>query len=138
MQIQHSEARFIYDFSAYPVIYSVKSYIHNLLYNLISNAIKYKKHSLAPEIYLSSYKVDDHKFCIECRDNGIGLDLERHKGKLFGFYKRFHTHVEGKGIGLHIVKKQIELLNGQIEVTSAIDEGTTFKILLPIVQLGEE
>lgn len=132
IQIQKADAKFVYDFSAYPEINSVKSYIHNILYNLISNAIKYKSHSCAPIIYLSSYKISDDKFCIECRDNGIGLDLERHRDKLFGFYKRFHSHVEGKGIGLHLVKKQIELLKGQIEVASAIDQGTTFKIILPI------
>lgn len=135
IQIQNSGAKFVYDFNAYPIINSVKSYIHNILYNLISNSIKYKNHSCAPIIYLSSYKISNDKFCIECRDNGIGLDLDRHKDKLFGFYRRFHNHVEGKGIGLHLVKKQIELLKGEIDIESTIDKGTTFKIILPIQSL---
>lgn len=132
IQIQSSGAEFVYNFKSVPVICSVKSYIHNILYNLISNAIKYKRHSYAPLIYLSSYQINDDTVCIECKDNGIGLDLGRYQDKLFGFYKRFHHHVEGKGIGLHLVKKQIELLKGKIEVQSAVDQGTTFKIFLPI------
>ena len=135
IQIQSSGAEFVYNFKTAPVICSIKSYIHNILYNLISNAIKYKRHSYAPLIYLSSYQINDDTICIECKDNGIGLDLERYQDKLFGFYKRFHHHVEGKGIGLHLVKKQIELLKGKIEVQSTVDQGTTFKIFLPVNKL---
>jgi PAS domain S-box-containing protein len=129
-QIEVSGAIIISDFSETVIIQSIKSYIHNILYNLLSNALKYKKEDKAPHIRVVSYM---HKgmVCIEFTDDGIGIDLEKFSDKLFGFYKRFHTHVEGKGIGLHLIKKQIDALEGRIEVESVVNEGTTFRVLLP-------
>jgi signal transduction histidine kinase len=63
-------------------------------------------------------------------DNGIGIDMERYGDKVFGLYKRFHMHVEGTGIGLHLVKSQVEALNGHILLTSKVDQGTRFTIEL--------
>ena len=128
-QVEKSNTTFVYDFKC-ESIYSIKSYIHSILYNLISNAIKYKSLHLNPVIHLSSY-IENDTICIECKDNGIGIDMEKFGDKLFGFYKRFHSHVEGKGLGLHLVKKQVEMLHGRIEVKSGIGEGSTFKIFLP-------
>ena len=65
-------------------------------------------------------------------DNGMGIDLKKNKENLFGLYKRFHLHVEGKGLGLFMTKSQIETLGGTIEVSSEINRGTTFKIYLPL------
>ena len=128
-QAEKSNATFFYDLKC-ENIYSIKSYIHSILYNLISNAIKYKNLHIKPIIHISSYLEND-TICIECKDNGIGIDMNKFEDKIFGFYKRFHSHVEGKGLGLHLVKKQVELLNGRIEVKSSIGEGTTFTIFLP-------
>jgi hypothetical protein len=63
-------------------------------------------------------------------DNGLGIDLKKHKAKLFGMYKTFHHNKDARGIGLFITKNQIESLGGKIEVESEIDKGTTFKIYL--------
>jgi signal transduction histidine kinase len=131
-QLNKSGAEITYDFKQYPTIYSIKNYIHSILYNLISNSIKYKSLTDASVIQISCYKENDSFVCIECRDNGIGIDLDKYRDKLFGFYKRFHAHVEGKGLGLHLVKKQVDLLGGKIEVESEVNKGTRFKILLPI------
>lgn len=128
-QVEKSNAQFIYNLQCESV-YSIRSYIHSILYNLISNAIKYKSLHLNPIIEISSY-IEDEMVCIECKDNGIGIDMPRFGDKLFGFYKRFHSHVEGKGLGLHLVKKQVELLHGRVEVKSAVGEGSTFSIFLP-------
>ena len=131
VQIKNIDCEFRYDFSACHEIRFVKSYIHNILYNLISNAIKYKRDNCIPVVELSSYWVNSHTICIECKDNGVGMDLKKNQDKLFGFYKRFHSHVEGKGLGLHLIKKQVDALGGHIEVDSIVGEGTTFRVVLP-------
>jgi PAS domain S-box-containing protein len=131
-QIHDSSAQIIYDFETCPTFHSIKSYVHSILYNLVSNGIKYKRTHVMPVIHISCYMENEKEVCIECADNGLGLDLDKYGNKLFGFYKRFHSHVEGKGLGLHLVKKQVDLLGGRIDVQSEINEGTTFKIFLPV------
>ncbi|WP_018342796.1 sensor histidine kinase [Cytophaga aurantiaca] len=130
-QIHHASAQIVHHFEKCPVVFSIKSYVHSILYNLISNAIKYKRNYILPVIHVSCYMENEKDVCIECSDNGLGIDMEKFGDKLFGFYKRFHSHVDGKGLGLHLVKKQVGLLGGRIEVQSVVNEGTTFKIILP-------
>ena len=65
------------------------------------------------------------------KDNGLGIDMARKGDQVFGLYKRFHLHAEGKGIGLYMTKTQIETLGGRISVDSKVGEGTTFTIELP-------
>ena len=60
--------------------------------------------------------------------NGSGIDLSRHKNKVFGLYQRFHNDIEGQGLGLFIIKSQIVALGGKIEVESKPHKGTTFTI----------
>lgn len=111
---------------------TVKSYLYSILYNLLSNAIKYRQTGVIPEIHLKSFK-DDKFICITVKDNGVGIDLKKNGDKIFGLYKRFHgAEIPGKGIGLSLVKSQTESLGGRVEVTSRINNGTTFKIYLPI------
>lgn len=62
------------------------------------------------------------------RDNGLGMDLNRHGDNLFKLYKRFHRNVSGKGMGLFIAKSQLEAMDATIEVQSTENIGTTFKI----------
>jgi PAS domain S-box-containing protein len=110
-------------------IYSHKAYIYSIFFNLISNAIKYRSES---DLVISvdiSYK--DAMVRIAFTDNGRGIDLERHGGELFKPYKRFHTNVDGKGLGLFLVKSHIDVLGGEISVASEPGAGTTFTILLP-------
>jgi len=130
-EIEQSNARVDYDFSKCPVVHSIKSYIHNILYNLLSNAVKYSKQDVAPHIIVKSYKHTSGFLCIEFTDDGIGVDLDKFKDKIFGFYKRFHSHVEGKGLGLHLIKKQVDALGGRVEVDSVVGQGATFRVLLP-------
>ena len=118
------------DFKAHPYIYSVRPMFHSILYNLISNGIKYRSSERKPTINISSQTHNDViKIIIE--DNGLGIDLEAYGSKLFGLYKRFHTHTEGKGLGLFLVKLQVEALGGTIEVTSTLDKGTKFTLAFP-------
>jgi signal transduction histidine kinase len=112
-----------------PVIYSVKPMVHSILYNLITNAMKYRSPQREPEIRIRSRSVGNH-FVIEVEDNGLGIDLKNHKENLFKLYKRFHFHTDGKGLGLYLVKLQSESLGGYVEVDSHVNKGTTFTVYL--------
>lgn len=116
------------DFSRCPEIYSVRPMVHSILYNLISNAIKYRHPDRAPEIRITSSFT--HHYIIQVKDNGLGIDLTTHKPSLFKLYKRFHNHTEGKGLGLYLVKLQSEALGGFVDVHSNVNQGTDFTVHL--------
>lgn len=111
-------------------IFSIKSYIKSSLYNLVSNAIKYRSPDRVPVIDISISRDDNH-YIIKVADNGIGIDLEKYGKEVFGLYKRFNLTVEGKGLGLNMTKAQIEALGGSIEIESTPDKGTTFTVRIP-------
>ncbi|MCW3076708.1 MAG: hypothetical protein JWO32_1317, partial [Bacteroidetes bacterium] len=118
------------DFSEVNKLISIKSYVHSIFYNLISNSIKYKDPGKKPKINIKSYIKGD-KICISFSDNGTGIDLKQHGEKIFGLYKRFHENIEGKGLGLFMVKTQVEVLGGTINITSEPGVGTEFIIEFP-------
>ena len=66
---------------------------------------------------------------ITFKDNGIGIDLEKNKEKIFGLYQRFHNYPDSKGLGLYLVKSQVESMGGTISVASTVGKGTTFTII---------
>jgi signal transduction histidine kinase len=68
--------------------------------------------------------------CFTIKDNGLGIDLSTSSKKLFTLYSRFHDHVDGKGLGLYMVKTQVESLGGKIEVESEVNVGTTFRVFV--------
>jgi signal transduction histidine kinase len=73
------------------------------------------------------------KLRLEFRDNGLGIDLEKNGSKLFGIYQRFNPRAaEGTGLGLYLIKLQVEKMKGTIEVQSKLNAGTTFIITLPV------
>ncbi len=111
-------------------IFTIKSYLYSIFYNLLSNSIKYKHNDKPPIIQIKSFKKENHIELV-FTDNGIGFDLNKKKKEVFGLYKRFHNHVDGKGMGLFMVKTQVEAIGGKIHVESEINNGTTFKIILP-------
>lgn len=130
-EIKQTHAKIYPDFDRYPAVYSVKAYVQSIMYNLVSNAIKYRKNDEPPEVQVCSYRKNDY-VCLEVRDNGIGIDLKSiDPYKIFGLYQRMHTHVEGKGLGLYLVKSQVEALNGKIEVESEPMKGTKFIVYFP-------
>lgn len=115
------------NFSKAPQILSVKAYLGSVFYNLISNSIKYARPGISPEIAISSEQTDKH-IIIRYKDNGVGIDLHKYGNQLFGLYKRFHPKQEGKGIGLFMVKTQIEAMGGTIKAISEPDQGIEFII----------
>lgn len=129
--IEESHASIQTDYSQVSNLVTVKSYLTSILYNLLSNAIKYRSPKRLPEILISTSKVNG-SVCLTVKDNGIGLDLtQKNTKKIFKLYQRMHTHTEGKGMGLFIVKEQVEALEGKIEVESAVDYGSAFHVYLP-------
>lgn len=105
------------------------AYLESILLNLLSNAIKYRHPDRRPVISVRAFKKGDH-YHFEISDNGLGIDLEKYRDKLFGMYNTFHQNKNSKGIGLFITKNQIESMGGSIEVESKPNQGTTFKIVL--------
>lgn len=128
--IKKENVEFVLDFSEIDEINSIKSYIYSIFYNLISNSIKYKQLDVQPIIKIKSYLIDK-QIVLVFKDNGLGIDLKKNKDTVFGLYKRFHSHTEGKGMGLFMVKTQIETLGGKISIRSEPNRGTEFKIELP-------
>ena len=123
------------DFEDSPSIYSIRSFLYSVFYNLVLNSIKYRRVDVVPEIHLSAKKIEN-KVVLSFKDNGKGIDLTKHGAKLFGLYKRFDTSVEGTGLGLFMIKSQIEELGGTINVESELGAGTTFMVELPVTEIG--
>lgn len=119
------------DFKVVGELISIKSYLHSIFYNLIANSIKYRRHDAAPVIRIASER-HGKRAAITFSDNGLGIDLEKKRDQVFGLYRRFHDHVEGRGLGLFMVKTQVEMLGGSVSIESEVGRGTAFTIHLPI------
>ena len=104
-----------------------RAYLESILLNLFTNAIKYRSPKRTLRVFVSSKEVGENIILI-FKDNGIGIDLERNGDKIFGLYQRFHNHPDSKGLGLYLVKSQVESMGGTINVESEVDKGTTFTI----------
>ncbi len=115
------------DFTQVDKLHTFKTYIYSIFFNLISNSIKYRRPDMNPVINIRSYLIND-KIRIVFKDNGLGMDLVKNSAYIFGLYKRFHNHVEGKGLGLYMVKSQVEALGGSISVESKVNEGIQFTL----------
>ena len=107
--------------------FTVRSYLHSIFLNILTNSIKYRNPAVSSSIFVSSKKVHN-KLILTFKDNGLGIDLQNYGNELFGLYKRFHSHTEGKGMGLYMVKTQVEILGGKITATSQVAKGTEFTI----------
>lgn len=116
--------------------------IRQLFHNLISNALKYRKPNVAPEINISCTLAEDPVirgavqkatfYKIDIKDNGIGFD-QQYAEKIFQVFQRLHgkAEYEGTGVGLAIVKKVATNHNGFITVSSIRGEGSCFSVFLP-------
>lgn len=115
------------DFSELKTINYNETYLESIMINLISNSLRYSSEKREPNIIIKS-KITGNKKQLIISDNGLGIDLKKHGHKLYGLNKVFHRHKDSKGVGLYIIKKQIESLKGSIECQSEVDKGTTFII----------
>lgn len=124
--------RQVLDFEKAPYLFAIRPMVQSIIYNLISNALKYRSPERELVVSARSYLVHPDEAIIEISDNGLGIDLKTQRDNLFKLYKRFHHHVPGKGLGLYLVKTQVEIMGGKVEVESELDKGTTFRLILPV------
>ncbi len=120
-----------------PEIQFSEPYLQSILQNVLSNAIKYHSKKRKPILYVESYLTSNYKV-IEITDNGIGMDLSKGTDKFFAMFKRLHDHVEGSGVGMHIVKKIMDKYNGKVEVESIVNQGTIIRLKFPIVMIDKK
>jgi PAS domain S-box-containing protein len=104
-----------------------KVYLESILLNLFTNSLKFRSNN-RPLIIDITLSEKNQIITIHFKDNGIGINIERHKNKIFGLYQRFHDYPDSKGLGLFLVKSQIETMNGTISINSEVEKGTEFTL----------
>lgn len=114
-------------------IFYPRPYLESILYNLISNSVKYNRPGVQAEVMITTSRYAD-KVKLSVKDNGLGIDMTLHGDKVFQLKQTFHSGKNAKGIGLYLVKTQVESLGGSISVQSAINEGSEFVVLFNIVK----
>jgi PAS domain S-box-containing protein len=125
--IKTSNAKITKDFDNFETIRFNKSYMDSIFLNLITNSIRYSKPEKSANITIKTSIENGTKKLI-FSDNGIGMDMEKIKGKIFGFSQTFHNYEESKGIGLYLVSNHVQAMGGSIHVESEVDKGSTFTI----------
>ena len=128
-QIQEARPLLMTDFSGVTHIRYIKPYLFSILYNLLSNALKYRSHHRMLEITIKSRKEGEF-VVLNFKDNGIGMDLQNFGHLLFEPFQRLCTEREGTGLGLCMINKMLSSNGGRIEVQSKPGEGTTFEVYL--------
>lgn len=115
------------NFEAAEYVFFSKVYLESIFFNLITNAIKYKIPGIAPQINIYSTNTIDG-IQLHISDNGLGMDWQKVKNKIFGLYQKFHNNKDSKGIGLYLVHAQITALGGTIELNTELNKGSDFVI----------
>jgi PAS domain S-box-containing protein len=128
-QIKLNKVKIQADFSKAPDINYPPFHLKSILQNLISNSIKFRNPNKESLIGIETLKKEEGYYLI-VKDNGLGMDLDNSTDNIFRLFKRMHTHIEGKGVGLYIVNSLVESHGGTVEVNSQIDKGTIFKVYL--------
>jgi signal transduction histidine kinase len=127
--LESTQAHLLVEVSECPRLRFATKTLRSIVYNLLSNALKYRAPHRAPVVQVRSRCSAAH-FVLEVQDNGLGLSEEQ-QAKLFTLFKRLHTHVEGSGVGLYMIKRLIENAGGTITVHSQPEVGSTFIVTLP-------
>lgn len=128
MQIEEKKAIINNNVPSQILVLFNAAYLESILMNLITNAIRYAEPSRTPVIDVDFF-IENNKKVLTISDNGVGIDLEKYGSVLFDIYKTFHSTIKGTGLGLHMVKNQIDSMGGKLEVTSTVGKGSCFKII---------
>ncbi|OFY83188.1 MAG: hypothetical protein A3F72_21470 [Bacteroidetes bacterium RIFCSPLOWO2_12_FULL_35_15] len=127
--IKESKAKIT--FSVLPVVTGIEIELKRVFQNLISNALKFRRKDVVPEIEITSVETES-EYVFSIKDNGIGIE-EKSKSKLFVIFQRLHPAEEypGTGIGLATAKKIVDLHKGKIWIESKVNEGSVFYFTIP-------
>lgn len=123
-QVVEKNAHLEMDFQV-PVIEYSRPYLENILFHLINNALTYTRPEAPPEITIGTWEEGD-QIVLMVRDNGIGIDLQKHGEQLFRYKKKFHRGYESNGVGLFMIRNQIRTFGGSIDVKSEVGKGSSF------------
>ena len=126
-KVTKTEAKITTELNVTEVRFSKKN-IRSIIYNLVSNAIKYKAPDRIPEILIKTEKINNY-ILLSIQDNGRGIAEDKHE-MVFSRYTRITDEVEGTGVGLFIVKRMVEDGGGKIKIKSSLGKGSTFKVYL--------
>lgn len=137
LRVEHTGGKIYVDVEAVDSgIYVDEVHFQNVIFNLMDNAVKYRKPDQPIDIYLKTWNDDNHLY-LSVRDTGVGMKKENLK-KIFEKFYRVHTgnvhDVKGFGLGLAYVKRVVDLHDGEIKVDSEYGKGTTFTIKLPVIK----
>ena len=129
-QINETEVSIHLNLASVEKVFTIKDFLFSILLNLLSNAIKYRHPGRTPIIQIEA-GLQENQIYISITDNGLGINLDKYEEKIFNLYSRLHSHVEGKGMGLHLVKVLTEASGSTLEVKSTEGKGSTFTIFIP-------
>ena len=137
LRVEHTGGKIYTEIEAIDsAIYVDEMHFQNVIFNLLDNAVKYRKQDMPLDIYMKTWNDDQHLY-LSIRDTGMGIKKENLK-KIFEKFYRVHTgnlhDAKGFGLGLAYVKKIIDLHKGTIHVESEFGKGTKFTITLPVIQ----
>ena len=127
--IRASRAVMYTEFSEVEEVMYIEAYLESILQNLITNALRYKHPDRDPEITVFTYEENGKKYLM-VRDNGLGIDLEKHGKDLFKLYKTFHGNTNALGLGLFLTHNEVQAMGGDITVESKVDKGSKFIVTL--------
>lgn len=128
--IKDSNTKIINDIDDNLDVFFSPAYMESIIQNLMTNAIKYKHPERDPIIEIKSTTYNEN-IVIKITDNGLGVNLNKFGKDIFGLYKTFHTNQNSEGVGLYLIKSQLESLGGTIDLASVVDVGTSFIITIP-------
>jgi signal transduction histidine kinase len=127
--VEAAAATLLVDVDGCTAVHVAPKTLRSVLYNLLSNAIKYRAPDRPAQVQLRA-RCTPGQLALAVLDNGLEL-TEAQQTEVFGMFRRLHTHVEGSGVGLFMVKRLVENAGGTITVQSQLAVGTTFTVSLP-------
>jgi PAS domain S-box-containing protein len=128
-QVHVARASITTDFAACPVLAFPRANLRTVLFNLISNALKYADPARPARIHLTVYVAGEQPVLV-VQDNGLGFDARKYGQELFHLFRRLHGHTTGSGVGLYLVNRIVQANGGRIEVESQEGQGATFRVWL--------
>lgn len=129
-EFENAQAQLTVDINDDFTLYFYPAYLESIIYNLLSNALRYRSPGRPLRISMET-EVKERFKLMRVKDNGQGIDLKNYGNDIFGMYKTFHHHPESKGLGLFLIKNQLNALGGDIKVKSSPGKGSTFELTFP-------